>query len=72
MVEPGIRVYVNHINPSGKKTIIFLYGWPANYRLFEYQYNILPQMGYRCIGIDMKGVEIQINLGMDIATIFSK
>jgi len=46
---------VNDINPSGKKTIIFLHGWPANYRLFEYQYNILPHMGYRCIGIDTRG-----------------
>lgn len=55
MVEPGVNVYVNDINPLGKKTIIFLHGWPANYRLFEYQYNILPQMGYRCIGIDMRG-----------------
>ena len=40
-VEPGVRVYVNDINPSGNKTIVFLHGWPANYRLFEYQYNIL-------------------------------
>ncbi len=55
MVEPCVRVYVNDINPSGNKTIIFLHGWPANYRLFEYQYNILPQMGYRCIGIDTRG-----------------
>lgn len=55
MVEPGVRVYVNDINPSGKKTIIFLHGWPANHRLFEYQYNILPHIGYRCIGIDTRG-----------------
>ena len=55
LVEPGVRVYVNDIHPSGKKTIIFLHGWPANYRLFEYQYNILPKMGYRCIGIDTRG-----------------
>lgn len=54
-VEPGIRVYVNDINPLGKKTIVFLHGWPADYRLFEYQYNILPDMGYRCIGIDLRG-----------------
>lgn len=53
--EPGVRIYVNDINPCGQKTIVFLHGWPANYRLFEYQYNILPQMGYRCIGIDLRG-----------------
>lgn len=51
----GIRVFVNDINPSGKKTIVFLHGWPASYELFEYQYNKLPQLGYRCIGIDTRG-----------------
>lgn len=55
LVEPSVRVYVNDINPLGNKTIIFLHGWPANYKLFEYQYNILPVMGYRCIGIDTRG-----------------
>lgn len=54
-VEPGVRVYVNDINPTGAKTILFLHGWPANYKLFEYQYNVLPHHGYRCIGIDTRG-----------------
>jgi len=54
-VEPGVRVYVNDINPSGRKTVIFMHGWPASHRLFEYQYNVLPQNGYRCIGIDTRG-----------------
>jgi len=48
MVEPGVRVYVNDINPSGNKTIIFLHGWPANYRLFEYQYNIRKRLVLGC------------------------
>lgn len=51
----GVRLYVNDINPMGKKTIVFMHGWPANYKLFEYQYNILPSMGYRCVGIDTRG-----------------
>jgi len=57
-VQQGVRVYVNDINPSAsddKKTIVFMHGWPANHRLFEYQYNVLPNMGYRCIGIDTRG-----------------
>ena len=54
-VESGVGVFVNDINPSGKKTIVFMHGWPASYELFEYQYNVLPQMGYRCIGIDARG-----------------
>lgn len=54
-VEPGVRVFVNDINPAGGKTIVFLHGWPASYELFEYQYNKLPGLGYRCIGIDTRG-----------------
>lgn len=54
-VESGVNVFVNDINPTGRKTIVFLHGWPASYELFEYQYNTLPQMGYRCIGIDSRG-----------------
>lgn len=54
-VEQGTRVFVNDINPSGKKTIIFMHGWPASYELFEYQYNKLLPEGFRCIGIDTRG-----------------
>lgn len=53
--EQGIKVFVNDINPSGRKTILFLHGWPASYELFEYQYNKLPQLGYRCVGVDIRG-----------------
>lgn len=54
-VEPKVKVYVEDINPEGKKTILFIHGWPGNHNLFEYQYNILPKMGYRCIGMDCRG-----------------
>lgn len=54
-VESGVRLYVNDINPSGNKTIVFLHGWPADHRLFEYQYNVFPAPGHRCIGIDLRG-----------------
>lgn len=54
-VEPNVKIHVNDINPSGKKPILFLHGWPANYRMFEYQYNQLLPLGYRCIGLDMRG-----------------
>ncbi|HHW22007.1 MAG TPA: alpha/beta hydrolase [Clostridiaceae bacterium] len=54
-VEPGIRVYVEDINPEGKKTILLIHGWPGNHNLFEYQFNLLPQMGYRCVGMDIRG-----------------
>ncbi len=54
-VDSDVNLYVEDINPSGKKTIVFLHGWPLNHKQFEYQFNILPSMGYRCIGIDWRG-----------------
>jgi len=54
-VEPCVKIYVEDINPSGNKIIVFLHGWPGSHDLYEYQFNILPKHGYRCIGIDQRG-----------------
>ena len=54
-VESGVKLYVEDINPEGSKTIVFLHGWPLNHKQFEYQFDVLPAMGYRCIGIDWRG-----------------
>jgi non-heme chloroperoxidase len=54
-VEPDVNIYVEDVNPGDGKPILFLHGWPANHKLFEYQFDQLPQMGYRCIGIDIRG-----------------
>ena len=54
-VEGNIKVYVEDINPKGRKTILFVHGWPGDHTLFEYQYSYLPKLGYRCIGIDYRG-----------------
>lgn len=54
-VEPNVKIYVEDLNPSSNKTILFLHGWPGSHKLFEYQFDYLPQMGYRCIGIDIRG-----------------
>lgn len=54
-VEPDIYLYVEDINPAGSKTILFIHGWPGDHTLFEYQYNQLPKLGYRCIGVDTRG-----------------
>lgn len=43
------------LNPKGYKTIVFIHGWPLSHKQFEYQFNVLPAMGYRCIGIDWRG-----------------
>mgnify|MGYP001493598237 CR=1 FL=1 len=54
-VEPNVKIYVEDLNPEGYRTIVFLHGWPGSHRLFEYQFNVLPKYGYRCIGIDQRG-----------------
>ncbi|GAB6085115.1 alpha/beta fold hydrolase [Alkaliphilus crotonatoxidans] len=54
-VEPKVKIYVEDINSSGSKTILFVHGWPGNHNLFEYQFNELPKWGYRCIGMDIRG-----------------
>jgi len=53
-VDDGIRVFVEDINPCGKP-ILFIHGWPVNHKMFEYQFNHLPQYGFRCIAIDLRG-----------------
>jgi len=54
-VERNVNIYVEDLNPSGEKTILFVHGWPGSHRLFEYQFDQLPKLGYRCIGIDCRG-----------------
>lgn len=52
-VEKDIELYVEDIGAG--QPVVFIHGWPVNHRMFEYQYNVLPRHGYRCIGIDLRG-----------------
>ncbi len=54
-VENNVNIYVEDLNPESNKTILFIHGWPGNHNLFEYQFDQLPKLGYRCIGIDTRG-----------------
>jgi non-heme chloroperoxidase len=54
-VEPNVKIYVEDLNEKCEKTILFLHGWPGSHKLFEYQFDQLPKLGYRCIGIDTRG-----------------
>ena len=54
-VKSGVKIFVEDLNPEGKKTIVFLHGWPGDHNLFEYQFDVLPAIGYRCIGLDTRG-----------------
>lgn len=51
--EQGIRIFVEDIGAG--TPVIFLHGWPLNHKMFEYQFLELPRLGYRCIGIDLRG-----------------
>jgi len=55
MVEPGVQVYVEDLNPQGTRTILFLHGWPLNSNAYEYQLDHLPKMGFRCLAMDTRG-----------------
>jgi non-heme chloroperoxidase len=35
--------------------LLFINGWSGSHKLFEYQFDQLPKMGYRCIVIDTRG-----------------
>lgn len=54
-VRDNVNIYVEELNPKCKKTVLFLHGWPADHNLFEYQFDKLAKLGYRCIGIDTRG-----------------
>ncbi len=54
-VEINDNVFL-HIRDWGQgKVIVFIPGWPLGHEMFEYQFTRLPQHGYRCIGISMRG-----------------
>lgn len=51
----GVKLAVYDLNPSGRKTVFFLHGWPVDHRMFEYQFDLLPKLGFRCISVDLRG-----------------
>ncbi|WP_068620783.1 alpha/beta fold hydrolase [Paenibacillus tuaregi] len=53
--EPGVRIYVEDLNPGGDRTVLFIHGWPLNHHMFEYQLDQLPKYGFRCISLDLRG-----------------
>ena len=54
-VQPDVKIYVEEINPMGRKTILFIHGWPLSHKAYEYQFTQLSKLGYRCIGMDTRG-----------------
>jgi non-heme chloroperoxidase len=54
-VERNVNIFVEDLDPGFGKPILFIHGWPLNHKMFEYQFDQLPKMGYRCIGVDLRG-----------------
>jgi pimeloyl-ACP methyl ester carboxylesterase len=52
-VEPGVRLFAQDWG-SGM-TIVFIHGWPVSHQNWEYQLTQLPQQGYRCVALDLRG-----------------
>ena len=54
-VGQNVKIAVEDLNPQGKETVFFIHGWPLGQRIFEYQTNVLPQLGFRVISMDLRG-----------------
>jgi non-heme chloroperoxidase len=54
-IEKEIKIFVEDLNPDGKQAVLFIHGWPANRKMFEYQFNQIPRSGFRCLGMDIRG-----------------
>lgn len=49
------NAYLNVEDFGEGQPIVFLHGWPANNKMFEYQAQHVVNNGYRYIGIDHRG-----------------
>jgi len=52
----GVKIAVYEYNRDcGGSTVVFLHGWPLSHLIFEYQINLLVELGYHVVGIDFRG-----------------
>lgn len=52
-VVPNVKLHVRDWGTG--KPIVFIHGWPFSNEIFEYQFATLPQQGFRCIAITLRG-----------------
>lgn len=50
---PAVRLHVRDWGTG--RPIVFLHGWPLSHEMWEYQFNALPEQGFRCVGITLRG-----------------
>jgi len=56
ILSNGVKIAVFEYNRAcGGETIVFLHGWPLSHKIFEYQINLLVELGYHVVGIDFRG-----------------
>jgi non-heme chloroperoxidase len=56
----GVKIAVFEYNREcsrrcGAETVLFLHGWPLSHLIFEYQINLLVELGYHVVGVDFRG-----------------
>ncbi len=52
-IAPPVNLYYE--DTLHGKPVIFIHGWPLNSCMWEYQLNVLPKYGLRCITYDRRG-----------------
>lgn len=51
----GVLIAIQDLNPTAKKTIVMVHGWPIRKEMYEYQNNLLIDAGYRVVSFDIRG-----------------
>lgn len=51
--EEPVKLFVQDIGQG--KPAVFISGWPLSHEMWEYQFNVLPKHGIRCIAYDRRG-----------------
>lgn len=55
IANDGIKLRVEDINPTNKKVIVLVHGWPISKEMYEYQKDLLVNLGYRVVSYDLRG-----------------
>ncbi|WP_282034083.1 alpha/beta fold hydrolase [Metabacillus indicus] len=53
--DDAVKIFVEDVGPSDGQVLFLIHGWPVDHRMFEYQMNQLPKMGFRIILMDIRG-----------------
>ncbi|MFR2466567.1 MAG: alpha/beta fold hydrolase, partial [Clostridia bacterium] len=54
-VDHRVKIAVYDLNPTCKKTVVMVHGWPLSAAMYEYQTRVLADRGYRVVTMDLRG-----------------